>query len=73
MKTIQFKTPKYVLEELREKYNCNRTHLLNEKLKSSNTKYDRELFYGALFAESLNKISTHEYLIRMPEEDKDCC
>lgn len=71
-KTLQFKKPKFVLYELGKKYNCKETYLLRGKLKGAKCKSDRELFYGALFAESLNKISDHEYLIHMPEEDKDC-
>jgi len=69
---LEFKKPDIALEELKQKYNCDRTHLLRGELGSSKAKEDRELFYGALFAESLNKISNHEYLIRLPEEDTDC-
>lgn len=69
---LAFKKPDIALRELKQKYNCNRTHLLKEKLRKPASKNDRELFYGALFAESLNKITSHEYLIRMPEKDEDC-
>lgn len=69
---LEFKKPDIALKELNKKYNCERAHLLRGKLGSSKSKADRELFYGALFAESLNKISNHGYLIRLPEEDTDC-
>ncbi len=69
---LEFKKPDIALKELNQKYNCERTHLLRGKLGSAKSKNDRELFYGALFAESLNKISTHKYLVRLPEEDTDC-
>jgi len=69
---LEFKKPDIILKQLNEKYNCERTYLLRGKLGNSKSKHDRELFYGALFAESLNKISSHKYLIRLPEEDADC-
>lgn len=68
---LEFKKPDITIRELKEKYNCKRTNLLRGKLGSAKSKDDRELFYGALFAESLNKISNHDYLIRLPEEDTD--
>lgn len=68
---LEFKKPDTALKELMQKYKCEKIHLLREKLGSPTSKNDRELFYGALFAESLNKISPHEYLIRLPEKDAD--
>ncbi len=69
---LEFKKPDIALQDLNKKYNCAKTHLLRAKLRSAKSKDDRELFYGALFAESLNKISSHKYLIRLPEEDTYC-
>ncbi len=69
---LQFKKPDVALQELNRKYNCSRAHLLRAKLGAAKNKSDRELFFGALFAESLNKISKHKYLIRIPEKDEEC-
>lgn len=69
---LAFKKPDIALQELKEKYSSSRTHLLRAKLGAAKDKGDRELFYGALFAEALNKISKHKYLIRMPEKDAEC-
>ncbi len=69
---LKFKKPDIALRELTKKYNYGRTNLLRGELRSAKSKGDRELFYGALFVESLHKISTHEYFIRLPEEDADC-
>jgi hypothetical protein len=69
---LQFKKPNIVLQELKKKYNCSRIYSIREKLGGAKDKGDRELFYGSLFAEILNKISKHKYLIRMPEKDEEC-
>lgn len=69
---FQFKKPDLALQELKEKYTCSRVLLLKTKLSAAKNKSDSELFFGALFAEALNKISKHQYLIRMPEKDEEC-
>jgi len=69
---LHFEKPDNVLTELSKKYDCSKIHLLRPFLKGAKNKDDRELFYGALFAESLNKITSHEYLIRLPEKDTYC-
>lgn len=69
---LEFKKPDIALQELNKKYSSSRVCLLRAKLGSPKDKGNRELFYGALFAETLNKISTHKYLIRLPAEDAEC-
>lgn len=68
---LEFQNPKIVLENLKRIHDCHRVHQIKAKLKGANNKADRERFFGALFAESLNKITNHEYLVRIPEEDED--
>ncbi len=65
----QFMNPIDTITNLKRKYNCPRAHLLPNYLRNSNCKHDRESFFAAIFAESLNKISTQKHMIYVPEEE----
>jgi len=71
-KQLEFKKPSVILNDLKIKYNCQKINLIRDKLRGAKSKEDRELFYGALFAEIMNKITQHQHLIRLPEEDAAC-
>lgn len=70
--TLKFYKPLEKYKELLTEFDVDDIILLINKLKNPKCKEERELLYGIIFTECLNRINKNDYLIRLPNEDTDC-